>query len=546
MPSLQGGLRCKTAGMDLRVKCRTVERFHTSAPSSVQPAPTLLQLLQQTAQQNDMSSSPIRITASIRNLRLHSSVSFLSLSDGSLPGKEVVQAVLRKPVLKALEETGKLSPGAAVSLSGTFQQSKGRGQKLEFLVDAGNVVAECDVAAHPILSAPSNPPVALTRQHAHLRAQLPVFAATLRLRSRMENAMAEWFDRAGYTRTNPPVITSSDCEGAGEVFRVIEASANDAATAPASEQSSSNPAYLTVSAQLHLEALLLGLGRVYSFTPTFRAEDSATNRHLREFWMCEAELPTTSSGSPAEELGEIMDTVEGLIKAAGRAALGLNPSLPSHDAASRDTALLHQETETSSDPESGDVQQYVQEDATPWQRITYTEAIEILQKRSDSSEHAATKPEWGDPLSSDQEKYLCTDHFSCPTFVTDYPSAQKPFYMRIADDCPHGETVKCFDLLVPGIGELVGGSLREDRIEVLDRRMADLNLSSRKQHDNSEGDAKIDGASLDWYTSSLRRSGLPPHGGFGIGVERLVMWLAKRNSVRDCLPFPRVGKKVRY
>ncbi|CAO1624891.1 unnamed protein product [Parajaminaea phylloscopi] len=402
---------------------------------------------------------------------------------------------------------------------------------MELVVEDGRVVAECDTAKHPLLSSPKGPSASLVRQHAHLRSQLPAVGATLRLRSRLENALFGWFQEQDYTRTSPPVMTSSDCEGAGEVFKVTESKHSEE---PAS------PAYLTVSAQLHLEALLLGLGKVYSYTPTFRAEDSATNRHLREFWMCEAELPVNALGTEAEQLHELMDVTEELIRSAARVALGLSGQVELRGSASRDAAFLHADS-GSSLPE---IHRYIGVDSERrWKRITYTEAIEILQAQHDQSSPPPSwsRPKWGDSLSSDQEKYLCTDHFAFPLFVTDYPASMKPFYMRVGSPPSASEaaTVACFDLLIPGIGELVGGSLREDRMEVLSSRMEELGLTSPQDEGGIEHP-------LDWYVSSLRQSGMPPHGGFGIGVERLVMWLAGRDSVRECIPFPRVGRRIRY
>lgn len=355
--------------------------------------------------------------------------------------------------------------------------------------------------------------------------------------------MAEWFDQQEFIRTQPPIITSTDCEGAGEVFRVSDTKDSEEHAAQA---------YLTVSAQLHLEALLLGLGRVYSFIPTFRAEESATNRHLREFWMCEAELPVEAAESEDQQLEEIMHVVEQLIRHAARTALGMMGTGPRQEAAFRDVEFLH----SSQEPMQGSLQElykYFGHAEPSWQRISYSRAIEILQERYDEGhwdEGQTARPQWGDSISSEQEKYLCTERFSSPLFVTDYPAALKPFYMRVASEPLiqnfQGKTVKCFDLLVPGIGELVGGSLREDRAEVLQRRMAELRLNKSTKMEKIDIGPGVKSHALQWYTSSLRRSGMPCHGGFGVGVERLVMWIAKQDSVRDCIPFPRVGRHIKF
>lgn len=401
-------------------------------------------------------------------------------------------------------------------------------------------------------------------------------------------AMASFFAQHDFVRTIPPIMTASDCEGAGEVFRVVDesheaAAATAAAGAGEKGKQESNPAYLTVSSQLHLEALMLGLSRVYTFTPAFRAEDSDTNRHLREFWMCEAELVTRGE-TASEELEMLMTFVEDLIKAAAKTTFGeafstveaaqgqgadLTPSSLESDVSLTATATLDAlylwglEPERRRSPKDKDEARTAQQEkrsaqlssfstlasnlspTTRWPRITYTDALKLLESKH-SSDQPFTRPPpvWGEGLGSEHEKWLAEEHVCGPLFVVDYPASSKPFYMRLAkEEMEQGdsrEIVKNFDLLVPHIGELVGGSLREDSPSVLLSRLKSLHLLPPTATEVPTEHP------LYWYVEELRRNGMGPHGGFGMGVERLVGWLAGRGSVRECIPFPRVGRKVRF
>lgn len=442
-----------------------------------------------------------------------------------------MQAVLRNSVTLKEAEGKILSPGAAVRLTGKLQASRGKGQQLDFVINSGSVVAGCDAARHPFLSTGFEPSTSLARKTAHLRTQIPSFAATLRLRARLEAAMASYLDGKGYTQVRPPIMTSSDCEGGGEVFQVVEPkSKKDRDTASAG--TAATPTYLTVSSQLHLEALMLGLGRVYTFTPAFRAEDSATNRHLREFWMCEVEMPTMSD-SAASELQEVIVIAEESIKAGARAALGIAGGNEEAQVARQDAQYLYAGVEGK---RLDDLERYIDQ---PWARMTYGDAIETLQRHHVGNNGSSTPPPaWGHDLSSEQERFLAEQVAQGPVFVTDYPAHLKPFYMREGEDAEGRRIARCFDLLVPGLGELVGGSLREDNIAVLKGKQQEA-----KGNRDDRAEALSSSPALNaWYVDSLRSSGMPPHGGFGIGMERLVAWLANRESVRDVSAFPRVGR----
>jgi asparaginyl-tRNA synthetase len=340
-----------------------------------------------------------------------------------------------------------------------------------------------------------------------------------------------------FVRVTAPIITSSDCEGAGEVFRIVAdadaadaepqrdastASADAASAAPHAKPGfwSGLPAYLTVSAQLHLEALAHGLARVWTTGPSFRAEGSATNRHLAEFWMCEAEMGT-SGGAGA--LDEVMTAAEGCIRAAMRSVLGEGAPSPRTERAQADARFLV------GDEDMLAVLRDIASSAEPWERITYDEAMRRLMTRHMTAAFAVP-PCWGDQLASEHERWLAVGG---PLFVTDYPATGKPFYMRVneAEQGTARQTVACFDLLVPRIGELVGGSLREERADVLQARMRELGVA--------EGP-------LRWYVHDLRRFGCAPHGGFGLGVERLLSWVTETENLRDCVTFPRTKGPVRF
>lgn len=327
----------------------------------------------------------------------------------------------------------------------------------------------------------------------------------LRVRDTMTRACYAYFHNEGYTNVAMPVITSSDCEGAGEVFTVMHG--------PPGKQKpfwGDSPSYLTVSGQLHLEGLTIGggLGKAWHLGPCFRAERSDTNRHLNEFWMCEAELAWT------ESLEDVTQVVEGLVRSIAQQVLQENGT------------NLKQVM-----PQGYQQCESVTSTTKPWKRITYSEAIaELKTAATDDPSIFQHSPSYEGGLRSEHERFLA-DKYG-PTFVTDYPANQKPFYMRVNDttDASKGATVACFDLLVPRVGELVGGSLREERLDKL--------TASMKEHGMAL-------ENYEWYLD-LRRYGSTPHGGFGLGWERLVSWLCGIENVRECIPFPRGSEATRF
>ncbi|EJD41988.1 asparaginyl-tRNA synthetase [Auricularia subglabra TFB-10046 SS5] len=345
-----------------------------------------------------------------------------------------------------------LTTGSSVRVSGKLVASPGAKQDRELQVTSFQVVGSCDPETYPIQKKELS--TEFLRTLPHLRPRTAAHASILRERNRLTHGLHTFFQEHDFLHIHTPVLTQNDCEGGGETFTLSH---------PAPEIFG-HPAHLTVSAQLHLEALASALPRVYTLAPAFRAERSATSRHLSEFWMLEAELAF------ADTLDEVMDVVERAVRSV------VPPALSGEE---------------------------------PWPRITYTRAVELLDGAA-----------WGDRLSSVQERWLAEEWAGGrPVFVTDYPAAQKPFYMlpSAAPSAPGRGTVACFDLLVPRLGELAGGSLREHRLEHL---------------------RVPEGGGFEWYRD-LRRWGTTPHGGFGLGFERLVAWATGAESVRECLAFPR-------
>lgn len=379
-----------------------------------------------------------------------------------------------------------------------------------------------------------------------MRSQLNT--SLLRLRSDIANTLAQYMASVGCVQTHTPIITSSDCEGAGEVFTVTSADAPSGESKPgqAAEPFFSSPKYLTVSGQLHLEALAQAVGNVWTLSPTFRAEKSDTPRHLSEFYMLEVELAFV------DRLDDVMGFLESMVRS-------IVTSL--YDSATASSLRSRHGLKNTEDLVSAETveQRWRGLMAADWPRITYMQAIEVLRSSGKRFEHM---PVWGEPLSTEHEKYLARvvgGDMHKPVFVTAYPRHFKAFYMLPSEDtspdasCHGGETAECFDLLVPDLCELAGGSLREHRLEPLLATMrargmalpgetaAGANGSAATPDSSSSAvpaDAGVDGAGLGWYVD-LRRWGCPPHGGFGLGFDRLLAYLAGVPSVRDVVAFPR-------
>lgn len=430
-------------------------------------------------------------------------ITFLTLNDGSdLSG---IQAVVPDTLVN-YDEVKHLSSGCAVEVNGQLVESQGKGQNLE--VQAENVVVVGGVEnpeTYPIQ--PKRHSMEFLRTVAHLRPRTNLIAATTRIRHAVSQAIHRFMDENGYFWIHTPIITASDCEGAGDLFRVstldmLNLPKNDKGQIDYSQDFFAKEAFLAVSGQLNAEAYAQAMSKVYTFGPTFRAENSNTSRHLAEFWMVEPEVAFT-------DLAGCADLARAMLQFICRDLL---------DNHTEDMRFFNQFVEKS-------VLKRVEALAgAEFEQITYTEAVDILQKSDKNFEFPVA---WGRDLQSEHERYLVEEHFGKPAVVTDYPKDIKSFYMRLNDD---GKTVAAMDVLAPGIGEIIGGSQREDRVDVLEARMKASGLTPED---------------YDWYLD-LRRYGTTPHAGFGLGLERLVCYVTGVANVRDVIAFPRTPGSAPY
>lgn len=445
---------------------------------------------------------------------------FISLNDGS--SLQNLQCVVD---FETLEENllKKINTGAAVAISGKLVESEGKGQSVEIQVEELMVLGEADPHQYPIQ--PKKHSFEFLREQAHLRVRTNTFGTVMRVRSALAFAVHQFFRTEGFYYVNTPIITGSDAEGAGEMFRVTTLPAQQPPTTAEGnvnykEDFFGKETNLTVSGQLEAETFALGLGNVYTFGPTFRAENSNTTRHLAEFWMIEPEMAFY-------DLNDNMDLAEVFIKYVLQYLL---------EHCDSDLQFLNQrlEEEEKTKPqaersEMGLVEKIQFVVCNKFQRTSYTEAIEILKNSKPNKKKKFKFPveEWGIDLQSEHERYLVEKHYKCPVILFDYPAKIKAFYMRLNDD---QKTVRAMDILFPGIGEMVGGSQREERLSVLEERMA------------KQG---IDPKELDWYLD-LRRFGTAPHSGFGLGFERLVQFSTGMGNIRDVIPFPRTPQNASF
>jgi asparaginyl-tRNA synthetase len=430
--------------------------------------------------------------------------SFINVHDGSC--FDPIQVVAPGELENYASEVQKLTSGCAIECTGILVESAGRGQQFEIQGSSINVIGWVDdPETYPIQ--PKRHTFEFLREVAHLRPRTNTFGAVARVRNATAQAIHRYFHERGYYWINTPIITSSDAEGAGDMFRV---STLDLANLPRTEKGAidfgkdffGKETFLTVSGQLNVEGYCLAMSNVYTFGPTFRAENSNTSRHLAEFWMVEPEIAFA-------DLDDLADLAEGFLKYIFAAVLEECPD---------DMAFFEKQIE----PQV--ITRLKALIDTTFVRIEYEEAIEILKKANVKFEYAA---EWGLDLQTEHERYLTEKHFEAPVVVMNYPTEIKAFYMRLSDD---ERTVAALDVLAPGIGEIIGGSQREERLDVLERRMDELNLD--KEHYN-------------WYLD-LRRYGTVPHAGFGLGFERLVNYITGMTNIRDVIPYPRVPGKADF
>lgn len=445
---------------------------------------------------------------------------FIALNDGST--LHTIQCVvdfekLDEAILK------QVSTGAALRIKGTLVASQGRGQSVEIQVSDIHIHGIADPEQYPIQ--PKRHSLEFLREKAHLRIRTNTFAAVMRLRSALAFGVHQYFREQGFYYFHAPIITGSDAEGAGEMFRVTTL---DDKKPPLTENGEVNykedffgkETNLTVSGQLEAEAYAMALGKVYTFGPTFRAENSNTSRHLAEFWMIEPEMAFF-------DLDANMDLAEDFIKSVLRYVL----EHCADDLEFLEKRLLDEEKSKPQAERSAmpliEKLRFVTDNN--FKRVSYTEAIDILKNSKPNKKKKFAYPieEWGTDLQSEHERYLVEKHFNCPVILFDYPAKIKAFYMRLNED---GKTVRAMDILFPGIGEIVGGSQREERLDVLRKKIADLDIDEKEL----------------WWYLDLRKFGTAEHSGFGLGFERLVLFATGMGNIRDVIPFPRTPQNADF
>ncbi len=449
---------------------------------------------------------------------------FLSVNDGSC--LDPMQVVI--PLDKGVQEDilKRLTTGACVSVKGILTPSLGGKQTMELMLLRAQdleILGDSDPENFPLQ--PKKHSLEFLREHAHLRMRTNTFQAIFRVRNVLAFAVHEFFNKKGFIYINTPIITGSDAEGAGEMFRVTTLSLenpprNDQGKIDFEQDFFGKETNLTVSGQLEGELAALALGSIYTFGPTFRAENSNTTRHLAEFWMIEPEMAFY-------DLEDMMNLAEDLLKYLIEQAIKICPKeLDFLNERFLDEEKLKPQKDRSELSLMGKLHFCLE---NPFQRLTYTEAIEILKecKPNKSKKFKYIITEWGVDLQSEHERYLVEHHFKRPVILTDYPKNIKAFYMRQNED---GKTVRAMDILFPGIGEMVGGSQREERFQNLMDRMLEMHIPI--------GD-------MSWYLDT-RRFGTAPHSGFGLGFERLTQFITGMGNIRDVIPFPRSPKSAEF
>ncbi len=445
---------------------------------------------------------------------------FIALNDGSTINN--IQCVVDfeqfdEGILK------QINTGAALKINGTLVESQGRGQSVEIQVAHIFVHGGADPEVYPIQ--PKKHSLEFLREKAHLRIRTNTFAAVMRVRSALSFAIHQYFQKNGFFYFHAPIITGSDAEGAGEMFRVTTLNEKKP---PLTEDGKvdykkdffGKETNLTVSGQLEAEAYAMALGKVYTFGPTFRAENSNTSRHLAEFWMIEPEMAFY-------DLDANMDLAEDFIKSV--IDYILNNCL--EDLQFLEKRLLDEEKSKPQIERSEmaliDKLKFIAENN--FKRVTYTEAIDILRNCKPNKKKKFQYPinEWGVDLQSEHERFLVEKHFKCPVILFDYPAKIKAFYMRLNED---GKTVRAMDILFPGIGEIVGGSQREERLDILKKKISDLGIDEKEL----------------WWYLDLRKFGTAVHSGFGLGFERLVLFATGMGNIRDVIPFPRTPQNAEF
>ncbi|MEC7478818.1 MAG: asparagine--tRNA ligase [Bacteroidota bacterium] len=439
---------------------------------------------------------------------------FINLNDGSCLND--LQCVVD---YEKLEESklSKINTGACIKVEGEIVKSQGRGQNIELIANSIDILGESDPEKFPIQ--PKKHSFEFLRENAHLRVRTKTLSSVFRIRSEVSYAIHNFFNKNNFYYVHTPIITGSDAEGAGEMFRVTTLDSNKK-NLDFSEDFFGKETNLTVSGQLEAESLALGLGNVYTFGPTFRAENSNTSRHLAEFWMIEPEMAFY-------DLNDNMDLAEEFIQ---------NVIKHTYEKCKDDIVFLsgRLEKEEISKPKDQRSELSLIERIefvinNNFKRVTYSEAFEILRNSKPNKKKKFKYPvkEWGIDFQSEHERFLVEKHFKSPVIVYDYPAKIKAFYMRLNDD---KKTVRAMDILFPGIGEIVGGSQREERLDVLNERVEALGIEKKEL----------------WWYLDLRKYGSVKHSGFGLGLERLILFITGMNNIRDVIPFPRTPKSAEF
>ncbi len=451
------------------------------------------------------ADQPVRIRGWVRTRRdSKAGFSFLAIHDGSCFNP--IQVVAPGELDNYQSEVLKLTAGCSVAVEGKLVASQGKGQAWEIQAGKIEVIGWVeDPDTYPI--APKRHTVEYLREVAHLRPRTNLIGAVTRVRNSLAQAIHQFLHQNGFNWIHTPIITASDAEGAGEMFRV---SSLDLANLPRTDQGDidfsedffGKETFLTVSGQLNVESYCLAMSKVYTFGPTFRAENSNTSRHLAEFWMVEPEIAFA-------DLKDNADLAEAMLKSVFTKVLDERPDDMAFFAQHVDKTCIDRLT------------QVVEQD---FERMEYTEAVSILEKSGKTFEFPV---HWGVDLQSEHERYLTDEHVGRPVILMNYPKDIKAFYMRQNDD---GKTVAAMDVLAPGIGEIIGGSQREERLDMLDARISEMGLPAEHY----------------WWYRDLRRYGTVPHSGFGLGFDRCVSYVTGVNNIRDVIPFPRSRRNARF
>lgn len=451
----------------------------------------------------ELLGKSVTVKGWIRTVRHQKTFSFIELNDGSCLSN---LQIIADHGLESLEEIKQhLTTGASIAATGELVKSPGGKQAFELQAKKLELIGACSPEEYPLQKKRHS--FEFLRSIAHLRPRTNSLGAVTRVRNTLSFATHQFFQERGFLYLHTPILTGSDCEGAGKMFQVTTL---DPARPPRNEEGEvdhsldffAKPAYLTVSGQLNGEIYACSHSDVYTFGPTFRAENSHTSRHLAEFWMVEPEIAFA-------DLNDCVDLAEAYLKKIFQAVL---------DECDEDLQLFDRFIQ------KGLIDRLKLTAERPFERMTYTEAVDILQKSGKKFEYAV---EWGIDLQSEHERYLCEEHCKAPLILTDYPKQIKPFYMRENGD---GKTVAALDILLPGIGEIIGGSQREERLEPLERRMEALEMEKQPY----------------WWYLELRKYGSVPHAGFGAGFERIVQYATGMENIRDVIPFPRTPGNVEF